>query len=116
MSDGFSTKTCGLIAERDAGACVSCGGRGSEKHHRRRRRENGDGLAHTPANGVLLCGWGNHSGCHGKVHSNPQWGRERGYIVRPGVDPATVRLRHFSRGWITLDKDGGWKVAENGDD
>lgn len=108
MAEQFSTKTRGLIDVRDASLCVSCSGRGLEKHHRRRRRENGDGKAHTPANGALFCGWGNHTGCHGRVHSNPQWARSKGYIVATGVDPATVPLWHFSRGWILLDEEGSW--------
>lgn len=111
MAEAFSTKTRGLIDVRDAGVCVSCGGRGSEKHHRRRRRENGDGKAHTPANGALFCGWGNHQGCHGRVHKASRWAQERGYVVLPGVDPATVAMWHYSRGWILLDEQGGWAKA-----
>jgi hypothetical protein len=111
---GFSTRDRALIDIRDVGGCVACGGIGQEKHHRRRRRENGDGKAHTPANGILLCGWGNQTGCHGRVHSDPRWARPRGYVVRPGVDPATVPVWHHSRGWIMLDEDGGWKAADGG--
>lgn len=105
---GFSAFTLGIIDTRDAGQCVSCGGRGRERHHRRRRGVNGDLLAHTPANGILVCGLGNQTGCHGLIHSEPVWARRKGYIVSPDVDPATVPMWHYSRGWVLLDEAGGW--------
>lgn len=76
---------------------------------------NYDGLAHSTANGIRLCGWGNHSGCHGLVHSRPEWAKIQGYIVEPDQDPREVRMWHYSRGWILLDEDGGWKAAEDGE-
>lgn len=87
---------------------MACGMRAREKHHRRRRRVNHDGLAHTAANAAYLCGWGNHTGCHGRVHSGPVWGRSMGYIVLPEEDPRTVPIWHFSRGWVLLDEEGRW--------
>lgn len=115
MSKGFTTATAGLLVARDVGLCVCCGLPAREKHHRRRRRVNHDGLAHSPANGILLCGWGNHTGCHGQVHTYPRWAREHGYIVLPEESPLEVSLQHFSRGRILLDEEGGWTAAKNGE-
>lgn len=111
-ADGFSTKTRSRIGDRDGGRCVCCGMPGREKHHRRRRNVDHDGLAHSPANGLTFCGWGNHTGCHGKVHSNPTWAKACGYIVPPEESPLEVPVRHYSRGLILLDGDGGWKPVE----
>lgn len=113
MSRGFSLAIAQLLVTRDQ-VCVSCGMPAQDKHHRRRRREDSDGLAHLPANGILLCGRGNVTGCHGLAHRNPAWGRSMGYIVRPGESPLAVPLRHFSRGLILLDNEGGWLAVENG--
>lgn len=111
MSVGFSTRVRGLIDDREVSRCFICGGRGRERHHRRRRRVNHDGLAHSAANGILLCGWGNHDGCHGRVHSQPTWAKQHGYLVLPELSPLDVPIRHFSRGLILLDHDGGWREA-----
>lgn len=106
-AETFSTRVSGLILARDV-VCVACGMPGAERHHRRRKRVNHDGLAHSAANGIRLCGRGNVSGCHGRVHSRPTWAREHGYIVLPEQDPREVPMWHYSRGWILLDADGGW--------
>ena len=111
MSVGFSTTTRSRIEIRDEGLCVVCAMPGREKHHRRRRRVNYDGLAHSAANGVTLCGWGNHTGCHGKAHGNVEWAKRRGLIVLPEQSPLEVPVLHVSRGLIMFDNQGGWTPA-----
>jgi len=79
-------------------------------HHRRRRRENYDGMAHSPANLITLCGNGNLSGCHGWVHKNPVEARAAGYTLRPDQDPRSEQVPYVRRGkvWLT---DGGMLVV-----
>ncbi|WP_300345186.1 HNH endonuclease signature motif containing protein [Nesterenkonia sp.] len=55
------------VEERADGKCEGCGRIAPlELHHRRFRSRGGK---HTVSNLVALCGWGNHTGCHGKAHS-----------------------------------------------
>jgi hypothetical protein len=78
------------IAVRDWYRCQWCGGPAENCHH---RKFKGQGGADTPENRVMLCGFGNTSGCHGRAH-----GRERAEAVRLGFvvpswgDPATTRM------------------------
>ena len=102
--------TASLIVERDL-RCVVCGGPARDKHHRRRRRVDHDGLAHTAANGILACGLGGSAGCHGEIHRNPTWAQQCGYIVSSYANPLEVPVLHFQRGLILLDSEGGWSPA-----
>ena len=115
MPDGFSTTTSDLVLARDGVACWACGMRSTERHHRRRRQVDHDGLAHSAANCLRFCGWGNHTGCHGLVHSRPTWAETKGYIVIPDASPLEVPVWHYSRGWVLLDITGGWTATTNGD-
>lgn len=87
---------------RDQGRCTICGGMGEEINHRIRRREGG----HSRANLHLVC-----STDHQRLHSNPEWARDRGYIVSAvqDVDPASLPLRTW-RGWAMLRHDGSSQV------
>lgn len=65
-----------LILARADGRCEVCGCWTDhlELHHRRYRSRGGPG---TVENGLALCGWGNHTGCHGTAHSGAlagSWG------------------------------------------
>lgn len=54
------------VYARADGRCEGCGKFApTELHHRRFR---GRGGKHTISNLVALCGWGNHTGCHGRAH------------------------------------------------
>ncbi|WP_306461819.1 HNH endonuclease [Microbacterium sp. ZXX196] len=56
-----------LVEGRADGKCEGCGRTAPlELHHRRFRSRGGK---HTVSNLVALCGWGNHTGCHGRAHS-----------------------------------------------
>lgn len=55
-----------------------------ELHHRQFRSRGGK---HTVVNLVALCGWGNHTGCHGLAHSSTP---PDGWAVHSWDDPATV--------------------------
>ena len=49
--------------------------------------------------------------CHQRLHSNPQWARDRGYIVSAvaDIDPASVPIRTHL-GWALLRHDGKFEV------
>lgn len=89
------------VAERSFGLCEVCGVRqATETHHRLHRSHGG---LDTVENLIRVCGWGNHSGCHGKAHSDSDR-YTQGWAVRTGYDPATVALTY--RGqlcWLTAD-------------
>ena len=83
-------------------------------HHRRRRRIDHDGLTHSPANLVTLCGMGNVTGCHGWVHKNPTAARALGLTLRPDQDPRREPVKYLSRGvvqLVLLDAKGGYSLA-----
>jgi 5-methylcytosine-specific restriction endonuclease McrA len=87
-----------VVRERDGEHCLRCGARGSEVHHRQRRRE---GL-HGYANCITLC-----SVCHRWVHAHPVQARQDGLIVSFAVaDVAAVQVSSFM-GMLTLFDDGG---------
>lgn len=111
MADAIPTKSRELVKARDGGLCVRCGMLGREVHHRRRRRINFDGLAHSPANLIRLCGWGNNTGCHGWTHAHPVEARELGLTLRPDDDPRLVPMAYVRRGLVLLDGDGGIAVV-----
>ncbi|MCW4458163.1 HNH endonuclease [Microbacterium sp. MPKO10] len=61
-----------IVLERSEGQCERCFSAGPlELHHRKFRSRGGK---HTVENLVALCGWGNHTGCHGKAHANGDGG------------------------------------------
>lgn len=83
-----------LVYERDKGRCVVCleAVTTGSVHHRQGR---GGKDPHRLSNCLLVCGTGT-TGCHGRIHSNPAWAYENGYMVRRlGVDtPETVPVRY----------------------
>lgn len=83
-----------LVYERDKGRCVVCleAVTTGSVHHRQGRRIKDP---HRLSNCVLVCGTGT-TGCHGRIHANPEWAYENGYMVRRlGVDtPETVPVRY----------------------
>jgi len=80
-------------------------------HHRRRRRVDWDGLAHSPANLVTLCGNGNVDGCHGWVHQNPEKARPLGFTLRPDESPVEVPIRHVHLGVVTMTDSGAYALV-----
>lgn len=77
--------------------------KGTELHHRR-GKSVADEHQHCPCNLVYLCGWGNHSGCHGWAHSEVFESRPLGFMVLRSVAvPAEVPLWFPQRkAWIEL--------------
>lgn len=94
-----------LITARSGGVCEGCGAaRATEMHHRRFRSRGGDDSAD---NLLHLCGWGNHTGCHGIAHSGRQ-GALRGWAVPSGwMEPAEFPYQGPDGSWWLLDRTGG---------
>jgi hypothetical protein len=87
------------VLERAGEYCEACqmpmrtSSRGDyELHHRMARGMGGAGnrmaWIDTAINLSAL-----HPKCHAKVHANPQWSRDHGFIVPFGIDPSTRSLR-----------------------
>lgn len=105
-SNEFSERVRGLVLERARGRCEWCGKYARlEIHHRLYRSRGGLGNIE---NAVALCGWGNHTGCHGRAHSDPL-AVEMGFTVPRGTDPAGVPVALWGtrRLLANLENDGG---------
>ncbi|MGW9587468.1 HNH endonuclease [Microbacterium sp. NPDC055455] len=94
------TKTRRLVEERSGFLCEGCGEREATELHHRKYRSRGGG--HEVSNLIHLCGWGNHTGCHGTAHSAE--GHELGWSVNSWSDPAlTPVLWRGGMAWLTPD-------------
>jgi len=91
------------VKERSFGVCEVCGvKRATEIHHRLYRSHGGQD---TVQNLLHVCGWGNHTGCHGAAHADSDR-YKNGWAVRTGFDPNLTPVLY--RGWlIMLTADGG---------
>ncbi|WP_442916185.1 HNH endonuclease [Leucobacter sp. M11] len=79
------------VRERSHGVCEGCGqAPATEMHHRKYRSRGGQ---HTLENLIHLCGWGNHTGCHGIAHSLQ--GHTLGWSVNSWADETTVPVRRL---------------------
>jgi hypothetical protein len=96
-----------MVEKRSGGVCEACGVRPArEKHHRQFRSRLGHDV---PSNLLDLCGWGNHTGCHGVAHSKA--GHELGLSVHSWDEPTEVAVQHARLGRVFLDDAGGWVAA-----
>lgn len=88
---------------RSFGLCEICGeARATQKHHRLYRSH---GTLDIVQNLLDVCGSGNHSGCHGRAHSDPER-YANGWAVRSGFDPALKPVLYRGQLMI-LTADGG---------
>lgn len=99
-----------VIDERDAGHCMRCGGLGSARHHRRRRRV-ADEHTHEPCNVVTLC-----AVCHVGLHAHPREAIEDGWIVSAWNDPREHHVVHYDLGPVRLECDGTYMMLGECDD
>jgi hypothetical protein len=87
MNREFSSAAKAAIKKRSGGFCEGCGQReATEYHHRKFKSRGGMGAV---ANGLHLCGWGNHTGCHGKAHSADP---PTGWALKSWDDPLLVSV------------------------
>jgi hypothetical protein len=96
MSHEFPESQKKIMRARSESVCEGCGLLpAAEFHHRQYRSRGGQSIA---SNGLHLCGWGNHTGCHGIAHTGK--GEELGWSVRSGHNPALVPVFHkFDSSW-----------------
>lgn len=99
------------LANRSHGRCEWCGhgGKRLEVHHRLFRSRGGK---HDASNLVMLCGWGNHTGCHGRAHGaqvgDTEAAERAGMSLRSGSNPAAIEIRSVVFGipmWLLPDGD-----------
>lgn len=101
-----------VLERRSFGRCERCGaGRGTEVHHRQFRSRGGrDGFA----NVVLVCGWGNHTGCHGWAHSEAEAATAAGFAVPSWAEPAETPIYLAPwKLWALLDDDGSFVFTDD---
>ena len=89
-----------IVEQRSGGVCESCGDNpASDVHHRQYRSRGG---SHDVHNLIHLCGWGNHTGCHGRAHTD---GEREGLSIRRGF--RSILQPVLYRGvWVHLEDDG----------
>lgn len=83
--------------------CYRCGLTARDVHHRQRRKVGG----HVLSNMIMLCGWGNTTGCHGWVHAHPNAARDEGFIVSAWGDPLVESVWRWDGARVLLDDEGG---------
>jgi hypothetical protein len=103
---GFPPKVIRALKNRSRGLCEGCGlAPATEAHHRQYRSRGG---TETLDNALHLCGWGNHTGCHGIAHSGRQ-GEACGWAVRTGfstLEVPVLMVPSFHEQWFTLPTEG----------
>lgn len=81
------------LEQRSRGVCEGCGkAPATEMHHRKFRSRGG---LHRLGNLLHLCGWGNHTGCHGAAHGPDA---PEGWAVHSWEDPLLVPVVHARAG------------------
>ena len=91
-----------LIEKRSQGRCEVCGAycEGEYDPHHRKLRSRG-GLDEA-SNLLYIC----HK-CHRKIHENPEWASERGYMVSSWSVPADIPFLHWAHGITYIGNEGG---------
>lgn len=99
------------VHERSFGLCEGCGERrATEIHHRLYRSRGGRDEV---TNLLDLCGWGNHTGCHGEAHTLPERQID-GWSVPSGEDPGERPVLYRGH-WMKLLPDGGLEPMKGAD-
>jgi hypothetical protein len=113
--DTGPTRTVRHTVKARAGMCcercgVSVAATGHHVHHRQPRQMGGSSRPeiNCPSNLLLLCA----PRCHSEVESSRQISYERGWLVRPGHNPATSPVWIAGRGWTFLRDDGTYAPTE----
>jgi hypothetical protein len=95
-----------IVHGRAGGRCEICREAWATNYqHRKGKAHCSPAELWDPANGLAVCGQGNYSGCHGRLHQNPAEAYGNGWSVRSGHDPAEQPV--LRRGeWVWLRPDG----------
>lgn len=93
-----------LVRARSEGTCELCGSAPATNfQHRLPKSAQG---AWSASNGLDVCGFGNVSGCHGRIHQRPAEAYRMGWSVRRGQVPAHQPVWLFGHGWSLIQDDG----------
>lgn len=97
------------VRRRSRGRCEVCNSaKATNYQHRKNKSQGGDWSV---VNGLDVCGNGNATGCHGRIHQNPTEAYDAGWSVRRNDDPATKPV--LVRGArVLLTPDGGYKPLD----
>lgn len=108
MSTGVPAKVRDTVLARAAGRCERCGRhvQSLELHHRKFRSRGGH---HTVENVVALCGWGNHTGCHGWAHTI-RAEESLGFALHSWETPLDAPIVFADRGAVHLLPFAPWIV------
>lgn len=105
-------KARAAVRARSGGICEVCGrAPATNFQHRQGKAQMG---AWSAENGLAVCGQGNATGCHGRIHQNPALAYERGWSVRSTDDPASSPVWLAGRGWHYLRADGSTQPVDGG--
>ena len=111
-STGPSREVREIVAERDKWRCVRCGRDvttyPANFQHRKPRGMGGtkDPAINLPSNGILLCGSGNATGCHGWVETHREEAHEQGWSIPWWQDATTYPVRYPDGNLYYLTDDG----------
>jgi 5-methylcytosine-specific restriction protein A len=105
--------TRAIVWERCGGICEVCGAaRAQNLHHRRGKGMGGTRRAiHSPAWILAVCGFGNTSGCHGRIESDRPGAEAAGWALPWSVDDPTTVPVLLAIGRVHLDDAGGYTLA-----
>lgn len=98
------------VRARSGSTCEVCGRAPMTEFQHRKAAVHGGPWC--PSNGLAVCGHGNVSGCHGRIHQFPTVAYERGWSVRSGHDPERQPVWLAGRGWSFLTSTGEILPAE----
>lgn len=109
----FTQRQRALCWERSGGYCEVCGCRLREKgwnlHHRQGRGMGGTRREVTCADGLVVCGYGNTSGCHKQMDDQRAWAVARGFVVSRHATKPMRDMPVLLRGqWVYLTDDGAF--------
>jgi hypothetical protein len=101
---------------RDGHRCAWCGryDLALEVHHRAGKGMGGSRTLDHLANLVALCGWGNHTGCHGLAHSDREAASAAGMTVPRSTDPHPIAVTYHDGRWLLDDSGSRSPVAAPG--
>jgi Mor family transcriptional regulator len=99
-----------IVRERSGGRCEVCGfAKATNFQHRKAVAHGGPWDA---ANGLDVCGHGNLTGCHGRIHQCPTEAYENGWSVRSGHSYSATPVRLAVHGLAYLDSTGGVRPVD----
>jgi hypothetical protein len=99
------------VRRRSGGICEVCrSAKATNYQHRKNRSQSGGWEV---SNGLDVCGMGNLSGCHGRIHQNPEEAYANGWSVRSTDDPRKIPVVDLSGMARLLDDEGSFEAVDH---